>query len=90
MDAGTPAFSPRAANDAERRKVRTIRDIQFIARKNPGKDIQRSLPNFGYSEDELQALCEVAINTMDQGILNGLTGCGPGVRTVGSSWTGSQ
>ncbi|KAJ9314769.1 hypothetical protein DTO271D3_5015 [Paecilomyces variotii] len=56
MDAGTPAFSPRAANDAERRKVRTIRDIQFIARNNPGKDIQHSLPNFGYSEDELQAL----------------------------------
>lgn len=90
MDEGTPAWSPRAANDTERRKVRTIRNIQFVAWSNPGKDIQHLVPSFGHSEEELQTLCQLAVDTMDQGILNGLTASGPGIRTVGSSSTGGR
>ncbi|GAD98783.1 hypothetical protein PVAR5_7484 [Paecilomyces variotii No. 5] len=90
MDAESPAWSPRAANDTERRKVRTIRDIQFIVRNNPGKEVQHLLPSFGYGEEELQTLCQLAVDTMDQGILNGLTASGLGIRTVGSSSSATE
>lgn len=74
-DQGSPAFSPRPPNDAEKAKLQKVRDMQAAigrqlgSRKEPTvRDMQAVLAGMGQEWTESLPIYEFAINTIDQGV----------------------
>ncbi|RDL39875.1 uncharacterized protein BP5553_04215 [Venustampulla echinocandica] len=76
LDAGAPSLSPRQPSPAESEEIKTIRDLQATLSKHLGsrkevtpQDMQVVLSSFGANWDRMLPFYEIAVNSMDQGVV---------------------
>jgi hypothetical protein len=76
LDDGAPGWSPRPPSDSEQRKIDEVRKMQSAVRERVGDgksptaaDTKAILASFGANWADHLPLYQLAVNTMDQGVV---------------------